>query len=81
MNGTGIWRVPLAATGLAVFAVSGCGFSLNITDGPDPGTGGGALEFATGTLPVGDQGADYRATLEATGGVAPYTFARSRGDD
>ena len=39
MNGIKIRRVLLAGAGSAVFAVIGCGFSLNITDGPDGGLG------------------------------------------
>lgn len=40
MNGIKIWPVLLAGAGSAAFAVIGCGFFLNITDGPDGGLAG-----------------------------------------
>jgi len=37
------------------------------------------LSISTTTLPVGSVGAAYSQTLQATGGVAPYTWSRSAG--
>lgn len=51
---------------------------------PLPQPGGGSTEegllLSTGTLPTGEAGNAYLAIIEATGGVEPYTFARTRGD-
>ncbi|HSZ15724.1 MAG TPA: putative Ig domain-containing protein, partial [Terracidiphilus sp.] len=61
----------------AVCAVVGCGggSSSNTTTPPPPST----LTITTSSLPNGQVGAAYSATLSATGGTAPYSWTLASG--
>jgi hypothetical protein len=61
-------------------------FSVRVTDGTQEATGqlairigAGALAIVTASLPDGEVGVAYAASVAATGGTAPYAFSISAG--
>jgi hypothetical protein len=74
-----------AITGLPTAAVTASPLTFQVTDSSAPTpvsktvnltlTIAGALTITTTTLPAGQVGTVYSATLAATGGVAPYTWS------
>lgn len=68
----GIWRFAVRMTDSSTFAQSIVAeFSLNVT------ATGGPLAISTSDLPSGVFGVFYAAGLNATGGLAPYTWSVS----
>ena len=67
----------LASLVLAALAVAGCGSSSSpATMSPPPPP---SLSITTQTLPAGQVGNAYSATLAASGGTAPYAWSLSSG--
>lgn len=69
------WRLT-GAIGLLALVCTTC---VPLTP-PSSGSTENGLSLKTGTLPTGEAGNAYLAKIEATGGVEPYAFVRSRGD-
>ncbi len=67
-------RLACAALGLAASLLAGCGAS-NSTKTTPPA----ALDVTTKSLPNGQVGTAYSATLMATGGTAPYAWTLTSG--
>jgi hypothetical protein len=59
---------------LSAFVLPGCGSSSNPAPSPPPPPPP-SVSIATTSLPSGQVGAAYSATLAATGGTAPYTWS------
>ena len=60
----------------AVCAIVGCGGGSSSTTAPPPPS---TLTITTSSLPSGQVGAAYSATLAATGGTAPYSWTLASG--
>jgi hypothetical protein len=78
-----------AITGTPTTAVNAAPLTFKVTDSSSPGkmhqtvnltlTIAAALTITTTTLPNGQVGAPYSATLAATGGTKPYTWTKTSG--
>jgi Putative Ig domain len=73
-------QATLALMLLSVLAVSGCGGGGSSSDPtPPPPPPPTPVAVTTKALPVGQVGNPYTATLAATGGTTPYTWALASG--
>lgn len=59
----------IASASKSGFTSGSAEFTISVQGG-----GGGGLQFTTTSIPPAQVGADYTATLQATGGRAPYAF-------
>jgi hypothetical protein len=74
----GIHLTPAGAEGMATM-VNDALVQLGVAPKPVPPTARKLLAIASRALPVGHRGRAYLANLRATGGTAPYRWARTGG--
>jgi hypothetical protein len=67
---------PLLGALVLIGALAGCGSSGDISPAPKPPS---ALVVTTQSLPTGEVGAAYAATLSASGGTPPYRWSIKSG--